>query len=63
MKTVFITKIGRAGHDDDCLFLPVGVIVNHVGDVIICDMRHHAVKVFSCDGKLLHLINGEVSVL
>jgi len=63
VKTQFVARIGQPGDADDSLFLPVGVTVNQRGDVIVCDMRHNAVKVFSSDGKLLFLIKGDVSMV
>ena len=56
-------RIGQPGDADDSLFLPVGVTVNRRGDVIVCDMRHNAVKVFSSDGNLLFLIKDDVRIL
>jgi hypothetical protein len=60
VKTQFVTKIGHPGDSDDGLFMPVGVTVSQRGDIVVCDMRHNAVKVFSIDGSLLLLIKSEV---
>lgn len=53
-------KIGRPGSQNDSLCFPIGVTVNGQGDVIVCDTRHNAVKVFTADGDFRLAIKGEV---
>ena len=53
-------KVGHPGNQNDSLLFPIGVTVNGQGEIIVCDTRHNAVKVFTSDGDFRLAIKGEV---
>jgi len=39
------------------LFRPSGLAVDDAGNLLVCDTRHNAIKIFRPDGQLLHQLD------